>query len=127
MQEEISEPLDYTPAPSARSGPDPRDVEEAARVLVEAPRPLIYAGQGVHYARAWEALRQLAELLAAPVVTSLEGKSAFPEDHPLALGCAGRSCPQTVLEFVTGADVIMRWQTGFPFGINSLFTPIIVF
>ena len=107
MQEEISEPLDYTPAPSARSGPDPRDVEEAARVLVEAPRPLIYAGQGVHYARAWEALRQLAELLAAPVVTSLEGKSAFPENHPLSLGAGGRSMPRTVPHFLHRADAIL--------------------
>jgi thiamine pyrophosphate-dependent acetolactate synthase large subunit-like protein len=107
MQEEISEPLDYTPAPSARSGPDPRDVEEAARVLVEAPRPLIYAGQGVHYARAWAPLRQLAELLAAPVVTSLEGKSAFPENHPLSLGTAGRSMPQTVPHFLHQSDAIL--------------------
>ncbi len=107
MQEEISEPLDYTPAPSARAGPDPRDVEEAARVLVEAPRPLIYAGQGIHYARAWEGLRQLAELLAAPVVTSLEGKSAFPENHPLSLGTGGRSMPRTVPHFLQRADAIL--------------------
>ena len=55
---------------------------------------MIYAGQGVHYARAWPQLRELAELLEAPVTTSLQGKSAFPETHPLSLGSGGRSIPQ---------------------------------
>ena len=55
---------------------------------------MIYAGQGVHYARAWQQLRELAELLEAPVTTSLEGKSAFPENHPLSLGSGGRAIPK---------------------------------
>ena len=67
---------------------------------------MIYAGQGVHYARAWQQLRELAELLEAPVTTSLEGKSAFPENHPLSLGSGGRSIPKTVHEFLKNADVI---------------------
>ena len=57
-------------------------------------RPVIYAGQGVHYAQAWPQLRELAELLEAPVTTSLQGKSAFPENHPLSLGSGGRSIPK---------------------------------
>ena len=67
-----------------------------AHLLVHAERPVIYAGQGVHYARAWSHLRDLAELLEAPVTTSLQGKSAFPETHPLALGSGGRAVPQPV-------------------------------
>ena len=63
-------------------------------MLVEAERPVIYAGQGVHYAQAWPQLRALAELLEAPVTTSLQGKSAFPENHPLALGSGGRADPE---------------------------------
>lgn len=112
--EEVPEPLSYRPAPRLRTAPDPQVVDEVAGVLVAAERPVIYAGQGVHYARAWNALRELAELLEAPVTTSLQGKSAFPEDHPLALGSGGRAIPKTVHHFLQRADVI--------FGIGCSFT-----
>ena len=112
--EEVPEPLAYRPAPRTRTAPDPRAVADVARVLVEAQRPVIYAGQGVHYARAWRQLRELAELLEAPVTTSLQGKSAFPEDHPLSLGSGGRSIPKTVHHFLQQADVI--------FGIGCSFS-----
>jgi acetolactate synthase-1/2/3 large subunit len=112
--EEVAEPLDYEPAPRLRSAPDPHAVDEVARVLVEAERPLVFAGQGVHYAQAWPQLRALAELLEAPVTTSIDGKSAFPESHPLALGCAGRSMPRPVHDFLQRADVI--------FGVGCSFT-----
>jgi thiamine pyrophosphate-dependent acetolactate synthase large subunit-like protein len=106
FREEVPEPLDYRPAPRTRSGPDPRAVHEAARVLVQAERPVIYAGQGVHYAKAWPQLRELVELLEAPATTSLQGKSAFPESHPLSLGSGGRSMPEPVYRFLQNADVI---------------------
>jgi thiamine pyrophosphate-dependent acetolactate synthase large subunit-like protein len=106
FQEEVPEPLVYKPAPRMRSGPDPRDVDTVARVLIEAERPVIYAGQGVHYSKGWDALRELAELLEAPVTTSLQGKSAFPETHPLSLGSGGRSMPKAVYQFLQNADVI---------------------
>lgn len=112
--EEIAEPLRYRPAPRVRSAPDPQAVEQVARVLVAAKRPVLYAGQGVHYARAWQPLRELAELLEAPVTTSLQGKSAFPETHPLSLGSGGLAMPGPVHEFVEAADVI--------FGIGCSFT-----
>ena len=104
--EEVPEPLAYRPTFATRTAPDPAAVREVARVLVEAARPVIYAGQGVHYARAWSALRELAELLEAPVTTSLQGKSAFPESHPLSLGSGGRSVPKPVHHFLREADVI---------------------
>jgi thiamine pyrophosphate-dependent acetolactate synthase large subunit-like protein len=106
FQEDVPEPLDYKPVLVTRSAPDRLAVSEVARVLVEAKRPVIYAGQGVHYAQAWHELRELAELLAAPVTTSLEGKSAFPETHPLSLGSGGRSMPKTVHDFLRHSDVI---------------------
>lgn len=112
--EEAPEPLAYQPSFHARSGPDPQAVAQAAEVLVAAVRPVIYAGQGVHYAQAWDRLRVLAELLEAPVVTSLSGKSAFPETHPLSAGSGGRSIPKTVFHFVQNADLI--------FGIGCSFT-----
>jgi acetolactate synthase-1/2/3 large subunit len=112
--EEVPEPLDYRPAARLRSGPDPDAVRAAAKRLVDARRPVIYAGQGVHYARAWAELLRLAELLAAPVTTSLQGKSAFPEDHPLALGSGGLAIPAPVHHFLQRADLI--------FGIGCSFT-----
>jgi len=112
--EDVPEPLNYKPALRTRSAPDPKAAAEVARVLVDAQRPVIYAGQGVHYAKAWPQLRQLAELLEAPVTTSLQGKSAFPENHPLSLGSGGRSISKQLHHFLTNADVI--------FGIGCSFT-----
>ncbi len=106
FREDVPEPLDYEPSFATRSAPDPDAVRTVARILREAERPVIYAGQGVHYARAWTELRELAELLNIPVTTSLQGKSAFPEDHPLSLGSGGRSMPKAVHEFLNDADVI---------------------
>ncbi|MDA1010220.1 MAG: thiamine pyrophosphate-requiring protein, partial [Chloroflexi bacterium] len=114
FQEEIPDDFEYFPSRLVRSGPDPRDITKAAQALVQAERPVIYAGQGVHYARAWDALRELAELLEAPVTTSLQGKSAFPENHPLSLGSGGRSLPAPVHHFLQAADVV--------FGIGCSFT-----
>jgi acetolactate synthase-1/2/3 large subunit len=105
--EEVPEPLNYKPVVATRCGPDPDAVKDAAKLLAKAKRPVIYAGQGVHWARAWPALRKLAEHLGAPVVTSLEGKSAFPEDHPLSLGSGGVAVPKPVRHFLDNADVIL--------------------
>jgi thiamine pyrophosphate-dependent acetolactate synthase large subunit-like protein len=105
--EEVSGPFMYEPAVSARYGPDIADVRRAAAALVEARHPVIYAGQGIHYAQAWEPLKRLAELLAAPVATSLQGKSAFPENHSLSLGSGGLAFPRTVPHFLEKADWIL--------------------
>jgi acetolactate synthase-1/2/3 large subunit len=106
MGEEVPEPLTYAAAPRTRSGPDPGAVAEVAQALLAAQRPVIYVGQGVHYARAWQALREFVELLEAPVTSSLEGKSAFPEDHPLSLGAGSRAIPKPVRHFLDKADVV---------------------
>jgi thiamine pyrophosphate-dependent acetolactate synthase large subunit-like protein len=105
--EEVPEPFTYEPAIMARYGPDIADVRRAAAALAKARNPVIYAGQGIHYARAWDALRELAEMVGAPVVTSLEGKSAFSENHPLALGSGGLSFPRTVPHFLGKADWVL--------------------
>ena len=98
--------FDYVPSYKTRYAPDPADVEKVAAVLAQAEKPVIYAGQGVHYAEAWDELKQLAEDWNIPVTTSLEGKSAFPENHPLSLGSGGRAIPKAVHEFLQDADVI---------------------
>jgi acetolactate synthase-1/2/3 large subunit len=114
FDEEVPEPLAYQPATLPRIAPDPAAIGPFARRLAGARRPVIYAGQGVHYARAWAELKRLAELLAAPVTTSLGGKSAFPENHMLSLGSGGNAIPAPVDHFLRNADLI--------FGIGCSFT-----
>ncbi len=111
----------YTPTRAVRIGPDPDAIDEAAAALVDAERPVIYAGQGIHYAKAWDALRDLAELLEAPVTTTIGGKSAFPESHDLALGTAGRTVSSAVHTFLTESDLIFGIGNSFtrtPFGVK---------
>ncbi len=110
----------YEPAPVTRSAPDPAAVDVAAAALVAADRPVIYAGQGVHYAKAWPELLALAELLEAAVTTSLGGKSAFPETHALSLGTGGRTYPKPVIDFLWDCDVLFGVGCSFgatPFGV----------
>ena len=111
---EDCDPAEYFSPSIIKSGVDPAAVKEAAKRLVAAKRPVIYAGQGVHWAEAWGELKELAELLAIPVTTSLEGKSAFPETHPLSLGSGGLAIPQSVRTFLDKSDLI--------FGIGCSFT-----
>jgi acetolactate synthase-1/2/3 large subunit len=105
--DEVPGPLNYIPTVLTRSAPEAKAVTEVARVLRKAKRPIIYVGQGVHYSEGWKHLLNLAELLSAPVMTSLQGKSAFPEDHPLSLGCGGLAFPKTIHHFLSNADVIL--------------------
>jgi thiamine pyrophosphate-dependent acetolactate synthase large subunit-like protein len=97
----------YVPSRTLRYGPDPEAIREAAKMLLAAKRPVLYVGQGVHWAEAWQELRVLAEWMAIPVCTSLQGKSAFPETHPLALGSGGLAYPATVHHFLKEADLII--------------------
>ncbi|HQT78736.1 MAG TPA: thiamine pyrophosphate-requiring protein [Rhodopila sp.] len=103
----------YRAIPPSRSAPDPQDVERAAKRLLEAAHPMILAGQGVLYAEASAELTELAELLQAPVMTTVDGKSAFPEDHPLALGSGGNTFTGHGRYFLhTKADVILAIGCG---------------
>jgi acetolactate synthase I/II/III large subunit len=100
--------LAYKPVKATSPAGNQRDIAEAARVLVEARRPVIHAGQGVLYAEASPDLLELAELLQAPVMTTLEGKGAFPEDHALSLGTGGGGVMSgPVHHFLPQADVVL--------------------
>ena len=114
FNDEVAEPLDYTPVYKTRSAADPEAVVRAAALLVAAKRPVIHAGQGVHWANAYAELQELAELLGAPVSTSLPGKSTFNEHHPLSLGSGGHGINRQIHHFISAADVI--------FGIGCSFT-----
>ncbi len=85
----------------------------AAQVLCAAQKPLIFAGNGVLLSEATPELRELAELLNVPVATTLMGKGAFPELHPLALGQTGIWGTRTANETAREADVILAIGTGF--------------
>ena len=115
----VKAPLDAMPpyevVRQVRSGGDPADIDAAAKLLLAAKNPLIYAGQGVLYAEASDELVVLANLLQTPVMTSVDGKSAFPEDHPLALGTGGIVYTGHGHHFLKGADVVL--------GIGCSFTP----
>jgi thiamine pyrophosphate-dependent acetolactate synthase large subunit-like protein len=104
----------YRPVRRTRSAGDERDIQDAARMLVEAKCPIAQAGQGVLYAEASAELVELAELLQLPVTTSVDGKSAFPENHPLSLGCNGLVLTGHGRHFIAKADVI--------FGIGTSLT-----
>jgi acetolactate synthase I/II/III large subunit len=69
--------------------PNMQQVKKAARLLEQAERPVIIAGQGVLLSGAWNELRSLAEHTNTPVITTLLGISGFPESHPLSLGFLG--------------------------------------
>src|SRR5215469_4508109 len=104
--EEVAEPLVYEKTPRLRVGPDPASVSAVAAALVAAERPVIFAGQGIHYAKAWTQLQTLAELLEAPVGTSNPGKSAFDETHPLALGAGSTTHSKQFHRMLQQADLI---------------------
>ena len=120
--EDVPETWQYVPSFKSRSAPDPEALAEAAEVLAQAERPVIYAGQGVHYAKAWDELKALAEAWNIPVTTSIEGKSAFPENHPLSLGSGGRANPRTVKTYLNEADVILG--VGCSFALTGFGVPM---
>jgi len=107
IEEFPSASIDYKPVVCTVSGANASDIAQAAKVLVQAKIPVIVAGQGVLNAEASKELIDLAELLQAPVTTTLEGKSAFPEHHPLSLGTGAGVMPRPVHTFLQKADVIL--------------------
>jgi acetolactate synthase-1/2/3 large subunit len=109
--EDLPGELEYTPVKRTISGANVRDVTEAAGVLLQAKNPVIIAGQGVLYAEATDELVELAELLQIPVTTTLEGKSAFPEQHALSLGTGSGVLPRPVHTFLQKADVVLAVGT----------------
>jgi thiamine pyrophosphate-dependent acetolactate synthase large subunit-like protein len=96
-----------------RSQADPADIDETSSIIAAASSPVIVAGQGVLYAQATEELVALAEALELPVATTLNGKSAFPEDHRLSLGPAARTRPAMVDRALERADVVLGVGTSF--------------
>lgn len=87
------------------------DIARASEMLARAKNPVIIAGNGVHLAKSYAELQELAEMLGIPVTTTYTGKSAFPEIHPLALGMMGEWGQKTANRVVSEADVILACGT----------------
>ena len=115
--------VDYTAVRRTRSAGDPRDIDDAIKMLIEAKSPIVIAGQGVLYAEASAELVALAELLDIPVMTTTDGKSAFPEDHALALGSGGVVYTGHGRHFLLESDVIFAIGTSLT--RHNISTPII--
>jgi acetolactate synthase I/II/III large subunit len=91
----------------------PRMIREAARLIAESRRPVIYAGGGILKARAAEALRELAELCGISVVTTLMARGAFPDSHPLCLGMPGMHGNYTAVTSMQKADLLIALGSRF--------------
>jgi len=87
--------------------PHSRQVREAARMITDAKRPVLYVGGGVLKAQSSAELRQLAELTGAPVVTTLMARGAFPDSHPLHLGMPGMHGTVAAVGALQRADLIV--------------------
>jgi thiamine pyrophosphate-dependent acetolactate synthase large subunit-like protein len=119
---EYPESLDYRPVEATRTAGDPSAIRDAVKLLLSAERPMIWAGQGVLYAQATAELTAVAEMLAAPVMTTLMGKSAFNERHPLALGTGSYSATSMVRNSLEHCDTIFAVGAGLT---KSIFAPAI--
>ena len=101
----------YTPVTERKSAADPDDVRDLVKALLAASDPVINAGQGVLYAEATDELVEFAELTGIPVMTTLAGKSAFPENHPLSLGTGSHSATLMVDQFLKKTDFVLGMGT----------------
>jgi len=94
LQGEVTDPQlyaqkDFTRYPGHRPVAETRKIIEALKLLGEAENPVIVCGQGVLYSQAWDEVVAFAELFAAPVGTTINGKGSMPEKHPLSIGVIG--------------------------------------
>lgn len=101
----------YIPAKKITSKANDEDIARAAKLLLESPVPLIYAGQGLIYGGATDELTELAEITKIPVTTTMAGKGAIDERHPLALGSSSIVMNGAVRHYMLNADTILAIGT----------------
>ncbi len=107
MPQDVPNAEPFAVSRSFRSAPAAGDVKDAAKKLVEAKNPVLWAGQGALYSTASSELTELAELVQAPVITTMPGKSAIDERHPLALGATTKSAPKGVWKWLRESDLLL--------------------
>ena len=91
----------------------PKQIKDAARLMSEAERPVLYVGGGILKARAAEALRELVDLTDFPVVTTLMARGAFPDDHPRCLGMPGMHGNFTAITAMQQSDLLIALGSRF--------------
>ncbi len=91
----------------------PKMIRQAAELISQAHRPVIYAGGGILKARAADALKELAELCELPVVTTLMARGAFPDSHPLCLGMPGMHGNYTAVTAMQKSDLLIALGSRF--------------
>lgn len=97
----------------SRPAPDVTALARAADLISAAERPLVVVSSGIHNARAWDELKELAEGFDLPVETAVPGKGVLPEDHPLSLGCVGRAGTEQANRAARECDVLIGIGTRF--------------
>jgi len=107
------EVIDSLPGYKPTTKGHPRMIKEAAKLILESKQPILYVGGGVLKARAAEALRELAELMNIPVVTTLMARGAFPDNHPLCLGMPGMHGTATAVTAMQRADLLIALGSRF--------------
>jgi acetolactate synthase-1/2/3 large subunit len=115
------------PAPVLRPAIEEATAERIADALARAERPVIYAGGGIHIARASQELAAVAEALEVPVAHSLMGKGCLPDGHPLLLGTTGFWGQPVANEMCRGADLILAVATRFAETDSSSWDPRFTF
>ena len=110
-QEVPAEALDYRPPQTMRQLPAKADIDEAAKMLLQAENPVIWAGGGVLLSSASDALRELAEYTGIPVFCTMPGKSAFDERHPLSLGAGSRATTLPAHRWLQECDLLLAIGT----------------
>ena len=111
-------PFDFTdevklPGYKPTVRPHNRQVEAAADLICESVKPVLYVGGGVVRARAWQELKDLAELAGIPVVTTLPARGVFPDDHPLCLGMPGMHGTIQAVGAMQRSDLLIAVGTRF--------------
>ena len=110
-QELPDEKFQYDPVRVTKSQGDPDNVRELISAIIKAELPVINAGQGVLYSDSSDELKEFVELTGIPVMTTLAGKSSFPENHQLSLGTGAVSSTLMVDHFRTNSDLIIGLGT----------------
>lgn len=113
MSDNVDDDFEYKPPKPAKPAANPDDVSAAVKALLASENPLLHVGQGVLYAEATDELVEFAELLQLPVMTTMAGKSAFPENHPLSIGASGYKGLKRVAPFLDRADLVFGLGSGF--------------
>jgi acetolactate synthase-1/2/3 large subunit len=120
---DIPDPAAWRHGVSDRSGGDPDVIQRAARLLVEAERPVMLGGNGVFLSGAIAEFSELSALLGMPVITSPLGKGAVDESAPLNLGPTGRNGPYAANQAARNSDVLLALGTRFDDRPTSSWAP----